>query len=42
MGSRRRAAKIFLFFNDAEFALKLPFWIGEGLWWLVSRPFAHG
>lgn len=33
---------VYLFFNDAEFALKLPVWIIEGLWWLLSRPFAHG
>lgn len=31
---------IYLFFNDAEAAIKLPFWIGKGLWWLVTRPFA--
>ena len=33
---------VYLLFNDAEFALKLRAWIVEGLWWLVSRPFADG
>lgn len=33
---------VYLFSNDAEFALKLRAWIVEGLWWLVSRPFADG
>jgi hypothetical protein len=33
---------VYLFFTDAEFALKLRVWIVEGLWGPVSRPFAHG
>jgi hypothetical protein len=31
-----------LFFNDAEFALKLRIWIVEGPWAPGSRRFANG
>jgi predicted RNA-binding Zn-ribbon protein involved in translation (DUF1610 family) len=31
--------EIYLFFQDAEFAVKLPFWLIKGLWWLISKPF---
>jgi hypothetical protein len=33
---------VYLFFNDAEVALKPRVWIVEGLWGPVSRPLAHG
>jgi hypothetical protein len=31
-----------LFYMDGETAIKLPFWILEGLWWLVKWPFTRG
>jgi predicted RNA-binding Zn-ribbon protein involved in translation (DUF1610 family) len=31
--------EIYFFFQDPEFAIKLPFWLIEGVWWLISKPF---
>lgn len=33
---------VWLFFQDAEFALKLPLWIVEGIWSLIKWPFTRG
>jgi predicted RNA-binding Zn-ribbon protein involved in translation (DUF1610 family) len=32
-------AEIFLFTQDAEFAIRLPIWLVEGLWRLIRMPF---
>jgi hypothetical protein len=40
--ARLARGSVCLFFNDAEFALSLRAWIVEGLWRLLSRPFANG
>jgi hypothetical protein len=33
---------VWLFFQDPEFALKLPVWIVEGVWYVISLPFRRG
>jgi hypothetical protein len=33
---------IYVFVNDPEFAVKLPFWLAKGLWLLLARPFGGG
>jgi hypothetical protein len=33
---------VWLFFQDPDFALHLPVWLGEGIWWLIKWPFTRG